>query len=471
MPSKGVQCYSYISVPGCSIEFSVPAQTVTKNELNTFWNGDLEVDAHNIANLFDKTGRFTFQVFQNGKLITEQWTDVNAITGNASGGTMTTIANSPSVLLDDIIVSYGFYEAGEGFGVLPSRHQCYVTVTPNFSNWIGMVAAPNSPQEEQPLHRLFLPAAHDIGMNSMQNSDAALKRAGSAVMGAMISDDRIMGEIADAISGPAVSLIAPTIISSLAITQKDSLDTILQIGARYFEFRPAHCHRDLLAVNALPDKLYFQHSAIPGMAYDQFLHDVVQFLVAHPTEIVAVQLRWDGVPNECARPSDQELSDYLNAGLALGNGQVVAGNLDDLRNSTIGQLRRDRKRLIVMENVGSLSTYTDAGNATLNGDSIVAEFGTALTAQNEANTAFINIQCQATATNVPKAVVYSVLSASASNSCLLSTKAICDSETLPWVRDNALRACGDQALVVVMNDFFDGATASVAVDLSRQRLG
>lgn len=84
---------------------------------------------------------------------------------------------------------------------------------------------------------------------------------------------------------------------------------------------------------------------------------------------------------------------------------------------------------------------------------------------------FINIQCQATASAIPAAVVYSVLSAGASNSCLLATKPICDAKTLPWVRDNALRACGGEDLVVVMNDFFDGATADVAMELSRQRLG
>jgi hypothetical protein len=472
MPSKGVQAYTYIAVTGCSIELSVPGQTVVKNELNQFWNGDLEVDSKNIHGLFDLAGRFTFKVFQNGALVTEQWTEVNALTGNASGGTMTTIANSPSVLHgSDVIVSYGFYEAGTDHDILPDRHQCYVTVTPNYSNWMGLIAGPGSPQEERPLSRLVLPAAHDVGMNSMQNSEAILKHAGGAVVSTLVSDNKMMQQIADAVSGPAVALIAPNIIASLAITQKDSLDTILQLGARYFEFRPAHCHRSILPANALPDRLYFQHSAIPGMAYDQFLHDVVQFLMAHPMEIVVVQLRWDGVPGECARPSDQELKDYLDTALGLSDGGIIAGGLDHLRQSTIGQLRRDRMRLIVMVSVDSLSTYTDAGNATMNGDSIVAEFGTSLSVAAVGGRALVNIQCQATATNIRDAVVYSVLSAAASNSCLLATKAICDSKTLPWVRDHTLEACGNEAMVIVMNDFFDGATADVAIELSRKRLG
>lgn len=60
---------------------------------------------------------------------------------------------------------------------------------------------------------------------------------------------------------------------------------------------------------------------------------------------------------------------------------MIAGNLDDLRNRTIGDLRRDRRRLIMLRDVDSLSTYTDAGNATLNGDSIVEGFGAVLRKQ------------------------------------------------------------------------------------------
>lgn len=124
----------------------------------------------------------------------------------------------------------------------------------------------------------------------------------------------------------------------------------------------------------------------------------------------------------------------------------------------------------MLVNVDSISTYTDAGNATINGDSIVTGFGTVLHPECCGGRGFINIQCQATASNIPKAVVYSVLAASGSTSCLMATKPICDSKTLPWVRDNALRTCGSNDLVVVMNDFFDGATADVAIQLSRKRL-
>jgi hypothetical protein len=106
----------------------------------------------------------------------------------------------------------------------------------------------------------------------------------------------------------------------------------------------------------------------------------------------------------------------------------------------------------------------------LNGDSIVAEFEK-LDPNSQRDRAFTNIQCQATASNIRDVVIYSVVSANASNSCLLATKALCDSKTLPWIRRNALGKLNGEGLIVIMNDFFDGATADVGVGLSKQRLG
>lgn len=475
MPSKGIDTYTYIAVPGISIELSVPGKTVRRSDLRVFQNEDLEVDKAHLGGLLATTGRFSFKVVRDegGDVLTEQWIEVNALTGNAGNGSLHSISETQSVVHEptNTIVSFGFYEAGGGYGGLPNRHQCYVTVTPNYGSWMGQVAPAGSRQADQPFRKFVLPAAHDVGMNSMVNCKAVLEHAGSAVIMTLIKESKFAAQVADAITGKAIEAIAPNIVSSLAITQKDTLDVLLQLGARYFEFRPAHCHEAVLPTNALPEGLYFQHSAIPGMAYSAFLDDAVAFLQAHPDEVVVVQLRWDGVPDACKRPLEEDLRDNVSKALERTNGGIASGGVDDLRNCTLAQLRADRKRLLVLVNVDSLSTYTDEGNATTNGDSIVAGFENALRPEAAQGKVFVNIQCQATATNIPEAVVFSVLSASASTSCLLATKALVDAKALPWVRDNTVRTCGDDTLVVVMNDFFDGATADVAVELSRQRLG
>jgi hypothetical protein len=278
----------------------------------------------------------------------------------------------------------------------------------------------------------------------------------------------VFAKVAAAVSHAAVKAMAPNIISGLAITQKDSLPTMLSIGARYFEFRPAFLHNSIRPHKPIPDVCYFSHSAIPGMSYEQFLYDVVAFLITHPTEIVVVQNRWDGVPAECAHPNDQDLNNFLNSAIGGSNGALAVGSLDDMKNLTITQLRDQHKRLILFNNSDSFSTYTDEGNATLNGDSILDQLNH-ISEQSQAGKPFTNIQLQATATNIPEAVAYSVISAGASNSCLLATKPIIDSKTLPWILENGGRLDPNQ-LVVTMNDFFDGATADVAVEWSRRRL-
>lgn len=313
----------------------------------------------------------------------------------------------------------------------------------------------------------MLPAVHDVGMNSMQNADAVLSS--SAIVDALISKIPVFAKIASLLSHSAVMAIAPNIVRGLAITQKDTLTTMLNIGARYFEFRPAYLYNAIRGQAPIPDVLYFSHSAIPGMAYAQFLHDIVAFLVAHPDEIVVFQLRWDGVPAECAHPSDQDLQNYINTALVTSNGALQAGSLNDMLHLTIADLRDQHKRLIWFTPTDSFSTYTDAGNATLNGNSIIAEFN-AITPASEAGKPFTNLQCQATATNITDVVVYSVLAANADDSCLIATKPICDSKTLPWIQANAGNKLEVGQLVVVMNDFFDGATADTTIEWSRKRL-
>jgi hypothetical protein len=466
MPSKGVQCYSYIAVPGCEIEFSVPGTNLVRNQLRVFFNDHLEVDKKDIKGLFDFSGTFSFKVTQNGHQITVQDVKINTLTGANESGSMKTMGNQTSVVTNDVIIAYGFYDAGPGVAGLPSSDQCWVTVTPNYSNWQGQVAPLGSGQAAKPFTKFFLPAVHDIGMNSMQNAEAVITS--NALVDVLVQLNPVFGKIAGMMSHDAVMHIAPNIVQGLAITQKDALPTILSIGARYFEFRPAFLHKVIRPDHPIPDVLYFSHSAIPGMAYAEFLHDVVAFLVAHPDEIIVVQLRWDGVPEDCARPSDQDLANYLNSALGTSNGAVAAGSEDDMRSLTIDQLREQHKRLILFANSDSFSTYTDGGNATLNGDSILAEFEK-ISSQSQAGKPFTNLQCQATATNVKDAVVYSVLAAGADTSCLLATKPICDSKTLPWITANAGRLV-DGELVVAMNDFFDGATADVAIEWSRRRL-
>ncbi|KAF2668748.1 PLC-like phosphodiesterase [Microthyrium microscopicum] len=467
--SKGIQCYSYICAPGCQVEFSIPGHTITKTNQKEYASDHLELDKKDLKGIFNFSGIFRFRVTQNGQELANKWVQINVLTGNLETGNMKAMEDQIAIVTKDIVITYTFYDAGNGEVGLPKWVQCMVSVSPNYSQWMTTVAAPGSSLASRPFVNFCLPSSHDIGMNSMQNSEVLLQNASTIFLSVLKMNFGVFSDISNDIVDKVLLGMAPNIIRGLAITQKDSLTNILQAGTRYFEFRPAHLYDVVRAANVMPDVLYFQHGPIPGMPYAQFLADCVSFLIKNPGEIVVFQIRWDGVPAQCARPDANELAKYLNDALAPSNGSLKAGSLDDMLNSTIDSLRSQNKRLIVLENVASYSTYDDTGNATLSGDSIIAEF-TKLSPDNTRGHAFTNLQCQATATKIKNVVAYSSLTANVSNSCLLATKSICDNKTMPWVRDNALKSVDPAQLIVIMDDFVDGGMADLARDLSIKRL-
>ncbi|KAF2739713.1 PLC-like phosphodiesterase [Polyplosphaeria fusca] len=467
MPSKGIKCYTYNAVQGVEIEFSVPKQNLSKRDNWVFTSDQIEVDKKNLST-FDFAGTFDFRVRRDGRELTRQWIEINAMTGALGDGTMKNMEQTPSVFAEDLIICYGFYDAGPGHAGLPKQHQCYVTVTRNWQDWMRDVAAPGSTAADKPLSRWVLPSAHDMGMNSMTTSLAILQKAGTGVIKEVLGRDlpgalSVLNKVSDA----AVNHIAPDIIRALAITQKDSLETVLKIGARYFEFRPAKCHRQFQRVSPLPDDIYFQHGAIPGMPYKQFLHDIAQFLSEHKDEVIVVQNRWDGVPPDCPRATDDELRNILND--ALKGRDISVGGADDLKRS-VKDLRRDKKRLIMTRDLNQISNYDDAASATLDGAPIVDKLKD-MARDPPRGRPVILLQCQATATNIRDVIVASVMDSDVSTSPLLATKAICDAKIMPLLRGDTGRALvREEGVAVVLNDFFDGGTADTAVGMSRERL-
>jgi hypothetical protein len=205
------------------------------------------------------------------------------------------------------------------------------------------------------------------------------------------------------------------------------------------------------------------------MPYRTLLDHIVSFLTDHRDEMIVVHNRWDGVPGDCPRPNDDELRDVLND--VLRDKDLQVGNQDDMMNKSIRDLRNERKRLIILKDTSQCSNYDDDANATLTGESMVLKLN-AMCESPPKGHAITLLQCQATATNIRDVIVASVLEADVSTSPILATKPVLDHKILPLLQgDMGRKLMGEQSVVVVLNDFFDGATADVAINLCRERLG
>lgn len=381
---------------------------------------------------------------------------------------MKTTRETQSILTGDIVISFGFYDAGSGKFGLTNKDQCYVTVTPNQSTWMGTLAPQNSLAARKPFSRFVLAAPHDDGMNTMQNADAVINGLDANDLWKMSDNLPEVQAFKKMLPSEILLHMIPNIVYGLAITQKDAISGMLALGARYFEFRPAYLIPLFKDISHLEDKLYFQHACIPGLAYDVFLESIVAFLDSHSAEIVTIHIRWDGVAAECRRPTSQELDDAMSKALAKSSGQLRYGPSSCL-NQPIDQLRSGGQRLIYLVEADKYDSWEEHAYATLTAGSIIQRFKSMNTQGQEAH-ALTVLQCQATSQSIPGVLIYSVFAANAATSCLSETKAMLDQETLPWIKNNVLGQLKAEKPVVVMNDFMDGATVDVAIGLSKARL-
>lgn len=469
MPSKGVSVYTYIGVPGYEIGFSVPQEQVLHDATHNFSRRDLEVDSARIGGLENYTGRFEWTVFRYGEALTTQYNDVNSLTGKIESGTMVSTQDFQPIFTEDAIITYGFYVAGHGEVGLTNRHQCYVTIcsTANRS-WMGSVAAPGSTAAQKPFWRFVLAAPHDNGMNSMKSCLAIFQHFDTDMLKAVRKMVPLLAHV-NHIPDHFLMEKLPHIVYGLSITQKKTVSIMLSMGARYFEFRPAKLLPMFADASNLRDTFYFQHACIPGLAFDEFLREQVHFLDEHPTEIVTVHIRWDNIVAECSRPTENEINDLLTEACKEATQQPLTWGSRDCFKKPIDELRKTGTRLIVVIEAEKYDSWTAEAYATLSADPIIARFES-MTSQGQEASDLTILQCQATSQSIKEVLVYSVVSAHAASSCLTSTKGALDMQTLPWIREHALKRLTAERNIVIMNDFIDGATIDTSILLSRERL-
>ncbi len=90
MPRKGITVYSYISVDGYEVEFTVPKHAVRNAARDNFTSKNLEMESSNLEGLRTYTGRFEWVVHDlSGAVVGTRFNNINSLTGNLEGGNMT----------------------------------------------------------------------------------------------------------------------------------------------------------------------------------------------------------------------------------------------------------------------------------------------------------------------------------------------------------------------------------------------
>ncbi|GFM82717.1 hypothetical protein PSCICN_34090 [Pseudomonas cichorii] len=472
-PGKGVDYYAYVETNDFTTLFQQPTDWGDKTASyqldtpNTMQHGNLQISESDIGYL-SHTGRYSWHLSKNQKPIADKYADIAPFTGNLGDTTMGNMLQTPSLFGQGWAISYGFYDSGSGSGGLTNQDQSYVYATGDMSGWMGDLAnSMGAALKEKPFSTFVLPGAHDAGMFD------------PTLITKLLDDAEFVSTLASLLPPPIgpiafiASLSKPNAlraIINLAFTQKDNITAQLNLGTRYFDFRPGYCYQNIT------DGIYHQHTLIPGYSYQNFLEDVLNWLAQHPTEIVVISPNFQGFAQDAMEPAPEVLDGLLNTALisTKTQGKIVPGYKGDLA-SSYATLLSQSKRLILLPQTksGNDATKYDSYNGsytTTDVSNILAALN-GMNASDQAKNDYTVLQLQGTASGVDGAAGPAIVTLSDASSPLMSTKPGFDFHTYPWLVENVASNLRPSELVVFLNDFCDNALASIAKQITQVRAG
>ncbi|MES2444345.1 MAG: hypothetical protein V4574_16070 [Pseudomonadota bacterium] len=471
MVAKGVDFYIYSDSDTDRTEINGPKFTAGPygREVN-FRRSNLQISSARIPGAGSYTGTLKCTVRRRNAVLMHQFQDINSLYGSMRDrGTMSNIFKTPP-RLGDPTICWGYYHAGDGLlSPLTNQSQFHVYVTRNQNRWMTDLAARDPRIARGPFARFALPGAHDAGMYDMGAVNGILADPKLALV--MIGVVALMPIIGAIIVGLARPLI-PVAIANLAMTQKDDITTMLEIGTRYFDFRPGHMHPKVR--HYAPGALFHQHGAIPGISYAGFLRMVLTWLDANPGEIVVVDLNTQGFADASMKPTREQLDRHLKGSIGAANlsRPIAIGDTQSL-SLAYEELVRTNTRLIFIDRMDGQTNAHDSwlgiAYATLEPEPVINAFK-AMGGPMPPGKDFTVMQMQATSTAMGAGVIVpAIRRATWASSVLMATKAVMDAGTIPWLRENAAKTVPPDHLLVLLNDFIDNCTVETAAMLTRQR--
>jgi len=387
---------------------------------------------------------------------------VNTITGGITGKG---VLKQQALFYDLPDGKAGVMNYGVSHAAPPLYNQAYIYTGQKQDDWMGSL------QKDHPaitFGDLVLPGAHDAGMYKMTLEDT------EKAVAQLCGSNPVLQALCKAGGG-----IGAQALENFSITQKDDSATMMSLGTRYFDFRPAYLKTD-------PKKTaYHVHNFITGASFDAFLKGVNDFLGENPKEVALLQVKDSGIQSsnfQFLNPS--EVKNYLENNISPAVGFALETDISSYQDTTLRDLIAGGTRLIVLygnDNVnGSYSdaaysaSLTDASEIIKQLKKTVSKTGayqfTMLQLQDTGSGALVNHYLPDVMKN-PTSWANNLL-LSATGNILQATKPVFDRQTYDWLGSEAAQS-GIKAQtgpVVLLNDFVETALSAQAVALTRLRL-
>lgn len=488
MPSKGIECYGFVQGTNRKIVFSKPINDGD----DTFFAPPvadgaeieltkMQMDSADIG-YNEKSGRYRCRAYEGTDMLFHVFAEIDPYTGNMDATDLGNFLACPSITNTEsgYAISYGFYDASSGATLFYNQDQSYMYFTDDVSQWMGRLLKDHSELNDVPFSVFALPGAHDAGMLTDVNAARFLNSPQFDLLVVAITD--VLGTLSPVLAIMAIAykeIVAQNTINNLSITQKDTITTMLNLGVRYFDFRPGKVFK-----NVFPG-IYHQHSFVPGYEYESFVSDVVTWLDGHPKEIVVVCLGNSGFASKPEMSvAFYDLKKTILSTILSAKSKLQVGDKTDF-NNTIGNIIDTHRRLILItqldttkddaiHNAPKYDSYNENLYSTTEAFNIITALNAMQTqpppvSSNQTPMAYTVLQLQGTATGTKPGVAASLLDFSEATSPLMGTKAKFDAQTYPWLRENAGKFSPDYPLVF-LNDFVDNALTVHAIKATQQRL-